>query len=100
MAYSANLGAYMAANHPNSPAEARSDGTKYWIEGWPQSDGPEPTPEQVAAWTPTPPDPAKALAPRLEIRDYKALDAALESATTVMALRAVFRQYLRRRAGL
>ena len=102
----AKLDDYLAANHaahlrPEGPIKLSGlgDGTTK-LDEWPEELGKPPTPEEVAAWTPTPPDPDKAPAPSLEIRDYKALDAALESATTVLALRGVFRQYLRRRAGL
>jgi hypothetical protein len=68
--------------------------------GFEERHGKAPTPEEVEAWTPTPPDPDKAPAPSLEIRDYKTLDAALEAASTVAQVKAVFRAYLRKRAGL
>lgn len=100
--YATKLGAFLAANHPGKTAYAHDDGRgTISLQDWDdKSDGAAPTPEEVAAWTPTPPDPDKAPAPSLEIGDYKTLDAALEAASTVAQVKAVFRQYLRRRAGL
>ena len=52
MAYSSKLGLYLAANYPT--AEARSDGQSFWIEQWDEANGPQPTPEAVEAWQPSP----------------------------------------------
>ena len=99
--YPTKLGAYLRTNYPGTAAHAHDDGSgKIAIIGWDEKDGLAPTPEEVAAWTPTPPDPDKVPAPSLEIGDYKTLDAALESATTVNQVKGIFRQYLRKRAGL
>jgi hypothetical protein len=82
--YSEKLGAYLAANYPNSPAEARSNGAKYWIEEWPQSDGPAPTPEQVAAWQPSP---VAAVTAALAARERQAAEAITSlKATAAVAL--------------
>lgn len=52
------------------------------------------------AWRPPAADPDKAPAAALEIRDYKGLIAAIDAATTVAGVKAVFRQYLLKRTGL
>lgn len=105
----AKLGAWLQAHHPAAYAAggavqlraAKGEKGELLAEvvAWPK-DFPQPTPEQVAAWVPPAPDPDKSPAPSLEIRDYKALDAALEAASTVAQVKAVFRAYLRKRAGL
>lgn len=98
--YQSKLGAYLAANHQGAKCYAHDNGQGQISLFWPEELGKPPTPEEVAAWTPTPPDPDKAPAPSLEIGDYKTLDAALEAASTVAQIKAVFRAYLRKRAGL
>lgn len=54
--YHQNLGAFLAANHPEKPAYAHDDGSgTISLQGWDDNaDGPAPTPEQVAAWQPSP----------------------------------------------
>ena len=105
MIYGDKLGAYCQAHHPDKigvrgEIQICDDGEGPFIAKWPEELGKPPTPEEVSAWTPTPPDPDKAPAPSLEIRDYKTLDVALEAASTVSQVKAVFRAYLRKRAGL
>lgn len=98
--YPRHIADYLTANSiPASDYSLRDDGEGPWIEEW-RAAGKPPTPEDVAGWSPPTPDPDKSPAPSLEIRDYKTLDAALEAASTVAQVKAVFRQYLRRRAGL
>lgn len=98
----AKLDAYLAERYPGQKFPGiHNDGLgNITIEKWPEGLGKAPTEEEIDAWTPTPPDPDKVPAPSLEVGDYKALDAALEAASTVAQVKAVFRQYLRRRAGL
>jgi len=54
MQYPTKLGAYLLANHPTSPARAvdNGDGEGIQLEGWLDSSGAPPTPEEVEAWTP------------------------------------------------
>jgi len=102
MNYPAHLHEYLTAHGYSAANYYQEDyGRGPVLSKW-DSDtlGKQPTPEEVAAWQPTPPDPDKVAAPSLEIRDYKALDAALEAATTVAGVKAVFKAYLRKRAGL
>lgn len=55
MSYPSSLGAYLAANHPSSPAYAYQDGSgAVHLVGWPEDAWPAPTVEQVEAWTPSP----------------------------------------------
>lgn len=106
----AKLGAWIQANHPAAyvpggaiqlkAAKGENGELLAEIVAWPEELGKPPTPEELAAWAPTPPDPDKAPAPSLEVRDYKGLVAAIDAASTVAGVKAVFRQYLLKRAGL
>lgn len=102
MIYPSHLHEYLSAHGYNPASYYQEDyGRGPVLSKWDEAAlGKQPTPDEVEAWAPTPPDPDLAPAPSLEIRDYKAIDAALDNATTVLQLKAVFRAYLRKRAGL
>lgn len=110
MKYPIKLGLYLHHNHPSVKAKSwgrvGKDGKEFAeLVGWKDEYGPPPTVDDVQKWeapafTPAPPDPDRVPAQSLEMKDYKQLDAALENASTVAAVKAVFRAYLRKRAGL
>lgn len=83
--YDQKLGSYLAANHPNKSCYAYSDGQIRLVD-WDDKDGPPPTPEQVAAWTPSPvPDAGAAV---------KAARDAISGATTLSQIKAALLGYL------
>lgn len=92
------LAKYVESAHPGCRVRKTGRG----VEVVDSAGGPPPKIDQAAfdAWLPPAADPDKAPAPSLEIRDYKGLLAAIDAATTVAGVKAVFRQYLLKRAGL
>lgn len=70
--YPSTLGLYLAKFYPNSTCEARAFNGEFWIENWSLDDGDPPTPEEVAAWTPSP---IPAVTATLAARERQAADA-------------------------